>query len=46
MSETLPHGGDKPMQFLTEGETIRSLHGASYGRLWNAEVLDVVREFT
>lgn len=46
LSETLPHGGDKPMQFLAENDIIRSLHGASYGRLWNVEVLDIVREFT
>ena len=52
--ETLPHG-DKPIQLLTTGGTdpldfsgdrfVRSVHGTAYTRLWNAELLDVVREF-
>ena len=31
------------MQFLKDEDTIRSLHGASYGRLWNADVLEAVQ---
>lgn len=44
LAETLPRSG-KPLQFLQTGETVRSIHGASYTRLWNAELLDVVNEF-
>lgn len=44
LRETLP-AADKPIQFLTTGKTIRSLHGVSYTRLWNADLLDVVGEF-
>ncbi len=44
--ETLPQSGDKPMQFLTTGESdLRSLHGTQYTRLWNADLLEVVGEF-
>ena len=52
--ETLPRG-DKPIQLLTTAPTdlldfsgdrvVRSVHGTAYTRLWNAELLDVVREF-
>ncbi len=42
--ETLPHS-DKPIQLLTNGEQIRSVHGVVYTRLWNVELLDLVREF-
>lgn len=42
--ETLPDGG-KPMQALTEGGMIRSLHGTAYTRLWDADLLSVVSEF-
>lgn len=41
--ETLPQSA-KPLQILTTGPTIRAIHGVSYTRLWNAELLDVVRE--
>lgn len=41
--ETKP-SGEKPMQFLSQGDFVRSLHGAAYTRLWNADVLDAVRE--
>ncbi len=43
-AETLPHS-DKPLQLLTTGEHIRSIHGASYTRLWNVELLDMVKEY-
>lgn len=42
--ETLPTA-DKPLQVLANGESMRSLHGVTYTRLWNAELLDVVNEF-
>lgn len=42
--ETLPHA-DKPLQVLTTGSDIRSIHGVAYTRLWNADLLDIVKEF-
>ncbi|QDV83707.1 DUF932 domain-containing protein [Planctomycetes bacterium TBK1r] len=42
--ETLPRA-DKPLQVLTTGTDIRSIHGVAYTRLWNADLLDVVKEF-
>ncbi len=44
LQETLPQGS-KPLQVLTRGETVRSIHGASYTRLFNADLLSMVREF-
>jgi len=44
LAETLP-GGAKPMQLLAAGSTIRSLHGPSYTRLWNVELLAMLDEF-
>jgi hypothetical protein len=43
LRDTLPHG-EKPVQLLTTGRTVRSLHGVSYTRLWNEELLDTVRD--
>lgn len=42
--ETLPRS-TKPLQLLTSGDTVRSIHGASYTRLWNTELLEVIEEF-
>jgi hypothetical protein len=39
--ETLPRG-NKPLQVFTIDEQVRSIHGSSYTRLHNSEVLDVV----
>lgn len=44
LRETLP-AADKPIQLLTTGKSVRSLHGVAYTRLWNADLLNVVREF-
>src|SRR5262249_9792321 len=41
--ETLPEG-NKPLQVLTQDEVIRSIHGVSYTRLFNADLLDMIRE--
>ena len=41
--DTLPQA-EKPVQLLTTGKTVRSVHGVSYTRLWNAELLEVVRD--
>ena len=43
LRETLPNGA-KPMQILTTGPSIRSIHGAAYSRLWNSELLETVAE--
>jgi hypothetical protein len=42
--ETLPRA-NKPMQLFTEDGRLRSIHGASYTRLFNADLLDVVQEY-
>jgi hypothetical protein len=44
LDETLPRG-DKPLQVYRTSDTIRSVHGASYTRLDNVELLSMVREF-
>ena len=44
LQETLP-SSDRPIQLLKTGQSVRSLHGVSYTRLWNADLLDVVSEF-
>ena len=45
LEETIPRGGTKPLQLLTEEDRIRSIHGASYTRLWNVDLLTMIREF-
>ena len=42
-SETLPVSG-KPLQILTAGQQVRAIHGASYTRLYNSELLQIVQE--
>lgn len=42
--ETLP-SADRPIQFLNGANEVRSIHGISYTRLWNSELLDVVGQF-
>ncbi|MCC6127473.1 MAG: DUF932 domain-containing protein [Pirellulales bacterium] len=42
-AETMPRG-NKPLQIFATGEQARSIHGASYTRLHNAELLDLVLE--
>lgn len=44
LEETLP-SSNKPVQLLTTNQTVRSMHGLAYTRLWNADLLDVVQEF-
>jgi hypothetical protein len=41
--ETLPRG-NKPLQVYSIDDRVRSIHGASYTRLHNAELLDAVRD--
>jgi hypothetical protein len=41
--ETLP-GGNKPLQVYSISDRVHSIHGASYTRLHNAELLDAVRD--
>lgn len=44
LTETLPKS-DKPMQLLSTGKSVRSLHGVGYTRLWNADLLEVVGQY-
>jgi hypothetical protein len=45
--ETLPRAatGNKPLQVYTLAELVRSVHGVSYTRLHNTDLLNIVREF-
>ncbi len=43
--ETLTVEGNKPLQILTDGEGVRSIHGTQYTRLWNLDILNIVHEF-
>lgn len=42
--ETLP-STSKPIQLLTTEQAAKAVHGVSYTRLWNDELLDVIAEF-
>ncbi len=44
LGETLPIGA-KPLQLLTDGNTVRSVHGTQYTRLWNIDLVNVLQEF-
>lgn len=43
-AETLPES-NKPLQVFTEADLIRSIHGHSYTRLYNADLVTMLREF-
>lgn len=43
LTETMP-SGSKPFQVLTRGGKVRSIHGASYTRLYDSDVLEIVRD--
>ena len=43
LRETLPQG-DRPLQLLATGDRLRSVHGVTYSRLWNADLLAAVRD--
>ena len=43
-AETLPRG-TKPLQLFTEGENLRSIHGTSYTRLYDADLVSMLQEF-
>ena len=42
--ETLP-GGNKPLQLLTRGDGIRSVHGTAYTRLHNADPVGMLHDY-
>jgi len=44
-AETLRPTSNKPLQLLTSSSQLRSIHGASYTRLWNLELVNVLQEF-
>ncbi|MGE3239507.1 MAG: DUF932 domain-containing protein [Pirellulales bacterium] len=41
-AETLPRT-TKPLQLFTQGDLIRSIHGTSYTRLYNSDVVEMLR---
>jgi len=43
-AETLP-SGEKPIQILTTDDVVRSIHGVAYTRLWDVDLLTMLREF-
>jgi predicted GNAT family acetyltransferase len=43
-AETLP-SGQKPLQILTTESSVRSIHGVAYTRLWDADLIQTLREF-
>jgi len=44
LDETLPTS-ERPVQILTTGDVIRSIHGVAYSRLWDVDLLTMLREF-
>ena len=44
LRETLPQG-NKPLQFYTEEQVVRSIHGTTYTRLYNADLVAMLSEF-
>ena len=43
LRETMPNGR-KPLQILTEGDWVRSIHGTQYSRLWNEDLVKLAME--
>ena len=43
LDETLPTGA-KPVQLFAEGDSLRSIHGAAYTRLFDSELLSMIEE--
>ena len=43
-AETLPRG-NKPLQLYRQGETLRSIHGTSYTRVHDSEIVAMLQEF-
>jgi hypothetical protein len=41
--DTMPTGS-KPLQMLVTNDTLRSIHGVAYSRLWNSQLLEVIRQ--
>lgn len=42
--ETMPRTGNKPLQLFTEGGNLRSVHGTSYTRVFDADLVSLLRE--
>lgn len=45
LQETLPRGTNKPLQILTKDSLVRSIHGTQYTRLWDADLVAMLKEF-
>jgi hypothetical protein len=41
--DTMP-SGSKPLQLLVTNDTLRSIHGVAYSRLWNSQLLETVQQ--
>ncbi|MDB5392405.1 MAG: hypothetical protein JWM11_8051 [Planctomycetaceae bacterium] len=41
--DTMPTGS-KPLQMLVTNDTLKSIHGVAYSRLWNSQLLEMVRQ--
>ena len=41
-AETLPRS-NRPLQLFTQGDLVRSVHGVGYTRLYNADVVEMIR---
>jgi len=44
LDETLPTS-ERPVQILTTHDVVRSIHGVAYSRLWDVDLLTMLREF-
>lgn len=42
--ETMPRIGNKPLQLFTEGDQLRSFHGTSYTRVFDADLVSLLRD--
>lgn len=44
LEETLP-SSERPVQILASGDVVRSIHGVAYTRLWDVDIVTMIREF-
>jgi hypothetical protein len=44
-AETMPRQGNKPLQLFTEGRLLRSIHGTSYTRVFDSELVAILQEY-
>lgn len=44
--ETMTRSGNKPFQLYTEGQKLRSFHGTSYTRVFDSDLISLLKDFT